>query len=73
MNNNSKCVTMSDIDKVNMGKDQQRGLQYALKEILGISTPMSIQDRFEKSIEVARSFGDTHKLCRKELRFFDRI
>ena len=63
MNNVAKQVTMGDIDKINMGKDQQRGLQYALKEILSISTVQSIPDRFKKSIEVARSFGDTGKLA----------
>ena len=56
-----------------MGKDQQRGLQYALKEILAISVTQSISDRFKKSIEVARSFGDTSKLVSSIFENVDQI
>ena len=42
-----------------MGKDQQRGLQYALKEVMAIGSKKNIAERFKIALEVSRSFGDT--------------
>ena len=75
MNTNNKNISINDIDKINMGKDQQRGMQFALKEILsvGINRNKSISERYKKSLEVSRSFGDTGKLVSTIFETLDQI
>lgn len=46
MANNPKTVSLEDVSKVTMGKDQQRTLQYAMKHILSVGQKESVADRF---------------------------
>ena len=46
MANNPKTVSIDDINRVTMGKDQQRTLQYALKQILSVTEKKNVTDRF---------------------------
>ncbi|CBY19986.1 unnamed protein product, partial [Oikopleura dioica] len=61
MASEDKSVTISDLKKCSMGKDQQRTLQYALKEVLAIGRNKS-GNRIQDVIDIARQYGETDKL-----------
>jgi len=46
MANNPKTVSLDDVSKIKMGKDQQRTLQYALKHVLSVAGKKDLSDRF---------------------------
>ena len=56
-----------------MGKDQQRSLQYSLKELLAVGSTKSISERFFKSIEIGRCFGEFRKLAATMFDVFDQV
>jgi hypothetical protein len=45
MANNPASVSMDDVEKATMGKDQTRTLQFALKNILSLGKDVQINDR----------------------------